>query len=61
MMWYLKKTTDDKKLLQKLEERFAQRKANPKKASNMMEKLQALQERQQEILRQQEAARNKHK
>jgi YidC/Oxa1 family membrane protein insertase len=60
-MWYLKKSTDDKKLLQKLEERYAQRKANPKKASNMMEKLQALQERQQEILRQLEEARRNRK
>ncbi len=59
MMWYLKKTTDDAKLLQKLEERFAQRKANPKKTSNMMEKLQALQERQQEILRQQQEERRR--
>ncbi len=61
MMWYLKKTTDEKKLLQKLETKFEQRKSNPRKTSSMMDKLQALQERQQEILRQQEEARRKGK
>lgn len=54
MMWYLRKTTDDAKLLEKLEARYRERKQNPKKSSGMMEKFQAMQEKQMEILRQQQ-------
>ncbi len=62
MMWFLRKTTDDTKLLEKLEKRHAERKANAgekKKASSIMERLQAMQERQMEILKQQQERNNK--
>lgn len=59
MMWYLRKTTDDEKLLAKLELRYKERKQNPKKSSSMMEKFQAMQEKQMEILRQQQEAQKK--
>ena len=65
MMWFLRKTTDDDKLLAKLEKRHAERKANAgdkKKTSSLMERLQAMQEKQMEILRQQqEAQKNQRK
>lgn len=57
MMWFLRKTTDDAKLLQKLEARFKERKANPKKTSSMFERMQAMAAQQQEILRQQQKQR----
>ncbi len=59
LMWWLRKTTDDAKLLAKLEQRHKERKANAstkKKTSSMMERLQAMQEKQMEILRQQQEA-----
>ena len=58
MMWFLRKTTDDAELLRKLEKRHADRKANTndkKKTSSIMERLQAMQEKQLEILKQQQA------
>ena len=61
MMWYLRKTTDDTELLAKLERRHAERKANAnekKKTSSLMERLQAMQEKQLEILKQQQEAQN---
>ena len=61
MMWYLRKTTDDDELLAKLERRHAERKANAndkKKTSSLMERLQAMQEKQLEILKQQQEAQN---
>lgn len=61
MMWYLRKTTDDAELLAKLERRHADRKANAnekKKTSSLMERLQAMQEKQLEILKQQQEAQN---
>lgn len=61
MMWFLRHTTDDDALLAKLEKRHAERKANAgqkKKTSSMMERLQAMQEKQMEILRQQQEAQN---
>ena len=65
MMWFLRKTTDDAKLLAKLEKRHAERKANAgekKKTSSLMGRLQAMQEKQLEILRQQqEAQKNQRK
>ena len=61
MMWYLRKTTDDKKLLERLEARFKERKANPKKTSNMMERMQAMAAQQQEILRKQQEAQQRRK
>ncbi len=59
MMWFLRKTTDDSKLLAQLEKRYQDRKANGsgvKKTSSMMERLQAMAEKQQEMLRQQQEA-----
>ena len=60
MMWYMRRSTDDAKLLAKLEERHKQRKAQAatgKKPSSMMSRLQAMQEKQMEILRQQQEAK----
>ncbi|MDE5740273.1 MAG: membrane protein insertase YidC [Bacteroidaceae bacterium] len=57
MMWFLRKTTNDDELLRKLEQRHAERKANAgdkKKTSNIMERLQAMQEKQLELLKQQQ-------
>ncbi len=61
MMWFLRKTTDDAELLRKLERRHAERKANAgdkKKTSSIMERLQAMQEKQMEILKQQQERNN---
>ncbi|MBO4673117.1 MAG: membrane protein insertase YidC [Bacteroidaceae bacterium] len=62
MMWFLRKTTDDADLLSKLEKRHAERKANmgdKKKTSSLMGRLQAMQEKQLEILKQQQERNNK--
>ncbi len=59
MMWYLRATTDDAKLLAYLEERKKARKANPKKTMSMMERLQAMAEQQRALQEQQK--RNKQK
>ena len=47
IMWTLRKTTDDEKLLAILEKRYQENKSNPKKASGLMARMQALQELQQ--------------
>jgi YidC/Oxa1 family membrane protein insertase len=63
IMWFLRKTTDDAELLSKLEKRHAERKANmgdKKKTSSIMERLQAMQEKQLEILKQQQERNTKH-
>lgn len=57
MMWFLRKTTNDDELLRKLEQRHAERKASAgdkKKTSSIMERLQAMQEKQLELLKQQQ-------
>lgn len=63
IMWYLRKTTDDKKLLAKLEANYQANKANPnKKMSGMAARLEALQKQQQAILEEQkkkQAQKNK--
>ncbi len=62
MMWFLRKTTDDHVLLEKLEKRHEERKLNmgdKKKTSSIMERLQAMQEKQLEILKQQQEAQKK--
>ena len=62
MMWYLRKTTDDAALLKKLEERHKirqQQAATGKRPSSMMSRLQAMQEKQLEILRQQQEAQKR--
>ncbi len=48
IMWYLRKTTDDKKLLAKLEAYKQQHKNDPKKMSGMAARLEALQKMQEE-------------
>ena len=61
MMWFLRKTTNDDELLRKRELRHAERKANAgdkKKTSSIMERLQAMQEKQMEILKQQQERNN---
>lgn len=50
IMWALRKTTDDKKLLATLEARYQENKANPKKVSGFAARLQAMQEQQQEMM-----------
>ena len=61
MMWYLRRSTDDAKLLSKLEARHKERKANPQRGggSSMMSRLQRMAEQQQEILRQQQEQQHK--
>lgn len=52
-MWYLRKTTDDKKLLAKLEANYVANKNNPnKKPSGMAARYEALMKQQQEMMRQ---------
>lgn len=48
IMWYLRKTTDDAKLLAKLEAYRQQHKNDPKKSSNMAARLEALQKMQEQ-------------
>lgn len=53
-MWYLRKTTDDDKLLAKLEAYYERNKNNPqKKVSGLASRLQALSEQQQRLLEEQ--------
>lgn len=62
IMWYLRKTTDDKKLLAKLEANYQANKANPnKKVSGMAAKLEALQKRQEAILEEQKRRQAQNK
>ncbi len=57
IMWTLRKTTNDEKLLAILEKRYQENKNNPKKASGLMARMQALQElqrqQQEEMMRKQ--------
>ena len=62
IMWTLRKTTNDEKLLKILEARYEENKANPKKLSGMAARLQAMQEQQQAMQRKrEELERKKHK
>jgi YidC/Oxa1 family membrane protein insertase len=61
IMWILRKTTDDEKLLAKLEINFQSNKENPKKVGGMAARLQALQEQQQVILDKQKKKQGKKK
>lgn len=64
IMWTLRKTTDDEKLLAILEKRYQENKNNPKKASGLMARMQALQEmqrKQQEELMRKQAELNEKK
>ena len=59
IMWTLRKTTNDAKLLQILEARYEENKANPKKLSGLAARLQAMQEQQQEMQRKREELERK--
>ncbi len=62
IMWFLRKTTDDKKLLEKLEANYRANKANPnKKMSGMAARLEALQKQQQAILEEQKKKQAQNK
>ena len=62
IMWFLRKTTDDKKLLAKLEANYQANKANPaKKMSGMAARLEALQKQQQAILEEQKRRQARQK
>lgn len=62
IMWYLRKTTDDAKLLAKLEANYQANKANPnKKMSGMAARLEALQKQQQAILEEQKRRQAQNK
>ena len=64
IMWTLRKTTDDEKLLAILEKRYQENKNTPKKASGLMARMQALQEmqrKQQEEMMRKQAELNEKK
>ena len=64
IMWTLRKTTNDEKLLAILEKRYQENKSNPKKASGLMARMQALQElqrQQQEEMQRKQAELNEKK
>ena len=64
IMWTLRKTTNDEKLLAILEKRYKENKNNPKKASGLMARMQALQElqrKQQEEMMRKQAELNEKK
>lgn len=59
IMWYLRRTTDDAKLLAKLEANYEANKNNPKKMSGMAARLEALQKQQQQMLNEQRKRKQK--
>ena len=59
IMWVLRKTTNDEKLLAILEAKRAENKKNPKKMSGFAARLQAMQQQQQELQRQRDELRKK--
>ena len=54
IMWTLRKTTDDKKLLAMLEKRYKENQSNPKKMSGLAARLEAMQKQAEELKRQRE-------
>ena len=52
IMWTLRKTTNDEKLLASLEARYRENKANPKKQSGLAARLEAMQKQAEELQRQ---------
>jgi YidC/Oxa1 family membrane protein insertase len=54
IMFVLRKTTNDEKLLAILERRYKENASNPKKMSGLAARMQALQQMQQEQMRQQQ-------
>ncbi|MGM9705779.1 MAG: membrane protein insertase YidC [Prevotella sp.] len=61
IMWTLRKTTNDEKLLAKLEAKYQENKNNPKKMSGLAARLQAMQEQQQELQRKREELERRRK
>ena len=59
-MWYIRRSIDDKKLLERLEKNYEANKSNPKKVSGLAARLEALQKQQEEMMRLQQE-RQKHK
>lgn len=59
IMWTLRKTTDDEKLLAMLEERYKENQSNPKKMSGLAARLEAMQKQAEELKRQREQRFNK--
>lgn len=61
LMWILRKTTNDEKLLAILEARYKENQKNPKKTSGLAARLEAMQKQAAELQRQQRELQNKHK
>ena len=59
IMWLLRKTTDDEKLLAKLEANYKENQNNPKKQNGLAARLEALQKQAAEIQKQQQQMRKK--
>ena len=59
IMWILRKTTNDEKLLAILEARYKENKANPKKQSGLAARLEAMQKQAEELQRQQRMQQRK--
>ncbi len=59
IMWTLRKTTDDKKLLAMIEKRYKENQSNPKKMSGLAARLEAMQKQAEELKRQREQRFNK--
>lgn len=54
IMWTLRKTTNDAKLLEKLEQKYQENKNNPKKMSGLAARLEAMQKQAEELRKQQQ-------
>ncbi len=61
IMWTLRKTTNDAKLLAILEANYKERKANPQKQSGLAARLEAMQKQQQEMQRMREEMRRRNR
>jgi YidC/Oxa1 family membrane protein insertase len=59
IIWTLRKTTNDEKLLQILEARYKENKTNPQKVSGLAARLQAIQQEQMEMQRKREELERK--
>ena len=59
-MWYLRRTIDEKKLLERLEKNYQANKDKPKKMSGLATRLEALQKQQEEMMKLQQE-RQKHR
>ena len=59
IMWALRKTTNDAKLLAILEKRYKENQSNPQKMSGLAARLQAMQKQQEEMQRKREELNKK--